>query len=155
MDRPTFEMFFYGTLKSGQRNHGYCRGARRVRGASVRGDLYDLPEGYPALVVPEQDILVVGTKNHLLDAGKGHDPEWREASAPEGATVFGELYAFDDPAERLPAIDRLEEFVPGDQASPYRRVLIPARTDTGTTLAWAYVARDPGGTHLPGGSWPA
>jgi len=66
------------------------------------------------------------------------------------------LYAFDDPEKRLPAIDHLEGFVTGDPASPYRRVLIPARTDHGATvLAWAYVIREARGTHLPGGRWPA
>ena len=154
VNRPLFEMFFYGTLKRGQRNHSYCRGAVRVRYAAVRGLLYDLPVGYPALVVYDQDVLAVGTANHLRDAGEtAHGP--RPAERPELTTVFGELYTFDDAEERLPALDQLEGFVPGDPASPYRRVLIPAQTDNGiTTLAWSYVARHPSGRHLPGGCWP-
>ena len=107
-------MFFYGTLKRGHANHDlYCRGYLHALEATVRGRLYHLPSGYPALVVPE-----------------------------------------DDPGERLPALDRLEGFVPAGQ-SLYRRVLIPAETSGGDgVLAWAYVIEGTSGTCLPGGSWP-
>lgn len=150
-------MFFYGTLKRGQRNHAYCRGALRVREAAVRGYIYALPEGYPALLVPEEAILAVGTEDPLRDARTGRDPGQEEIPNPEGPAVFGELYAFDDAKERLPAIDGLEGFVPGDPASHYRRVLIPARTGNGATAtpAWAYVAREARGPRLPCGLWPA
>ncbi len=152
--RPPFDMFFYGTLKRGRRNHHYCGGALQVREATVEGTLYDLPEGYPALVVPGQNILDVGTADPLRDAEARRVPG--QLPAPEGPVVFGELYVFDDPENRLPAIDHLEGFVTGDPASPYRRVLIPARTDDGATvLAWAYVVREARGMHLPGGRWPA
>lgn len=148
-------MFFYGTLKRGRRNHHYCDGALQVREATVEGALYDLPEGYPALVVPGRNILEVGTARPLLDAEAARHAGQPTAPDPKWPVV-GELCAFDDPEERLPAIDRLEEFIPGDPASPYRRVLIPAHTDDGTTaLAWAYVIPEARGTHLPGGRWPA
>ena len=148
-------MFFYGTLKRGQRNHWFCHDALRVSEASVQGSLYDLPEGYPALVVPEQDIRAVGTSNYSRDARTGKDYLLGEIPTVQGSIVFGELYTFGDPDERLPAIDRLEEFAPGDTSSPYRRVLIPAGTEDGTSLAWAYVVASARGTHLPGGRWPA
>lgn len=157
MNRPHFGMFFYGTLKRGQRNHAYCRGALRVRGATVQGFLYDLPEGYPALVVPERNILAVGTADPLRDAGEtlGRS-RTEEIPAPDRATVFGELYTFDDAEERLPALDRLEGFVPGDPTSPYKRVLVSVRAEEGTlAFAWSYVVRYPVGRHLPGGRWPA
>jgi len=154
--RPPFDIFFYGTLKRGRRNHHYCGGALQVREATVEGTLYDLPEGYPALVVPGRNILDVGTADPLRDAEARRDPGQLPAPEPEGPVVFGELYVFDDPEKRLPAIDHLEGFVTGDPASPYRRVLIPARTDDGATvLAWAYVVREARGMHLPGGRWPA
>lgn len=156
MNRPPFDMFFYGTLKRERRNHHYCDGALRVCEATVEGALFDLPEGYPALVVPGPNILRVGTADHVRDAQAGRDTGQPAAPNPEGPVVFGELCAFDDPEERLPAIDRLEEFIPGDPASPYRRVLIPTRPDDGTTvLAWAYVILEARGAHLPGGRWPA
>ena len=142
MNRPPFDMFFYGTLKRGRRNHHYCGGALQVRNATVEGTLHDLPEGYPALVVPGRNILDVGTADPLRDAGANRDPG--RLTAPEEPIVYGELYAFDDPKERLPAIDRLEEFTPGDPASPYRRVLVPALTDDGAkAFAWAYVVTYP------------
>jgi gamma-glutamylcyclotransferase (GGCT)/AIG2-like uncharacterized protein YtfP len=57
-----FDIFVYGTLKRGQRNHErFCRGALAAREASVRGRLYDLPYGYPALVVPKGDVQATGT----------------------------------------------------------------------------------------------
>ena len=149
-------MFFYGTLKRGQRNHAYCRGAVRVRNATVRGTLYHLPQGYPALVVPEQDVLAVGTTDHFRDAREvGYGPRPAEKPFLEPPTVYGELYTFEDAEERLPALDLLEGFKPGDPYSPFKRVLIPANTEDRThTLAWSYVARRPIGDHLPGGKWP-
>lgn len=156
MNRPPLNMFFYGTLMRGQRNHGYCHGASRVRNATVRGSLYDLPVGYPALVVPERDVLAVGSADPARDAEKACDQTWPEGvPADERPVVLGELYTFDDADERLPALDRLEGFVPGDPASSYRRVLIPTLADDGSrVLAWSYVVGHPIGSHLPGGRWP-
>ena len=147
-------MFFYGTLKRGHANHDlFCRGYLRVEEATVRGWLYDLPSGYPALVVPKEDVRATGTPDPIHDASeqqRGHTSVYR----PGGTLVAGELMTFDDPEERLPALDRLEGF---DPAKPgfYRRVLIPAETSGGArVLAWAYVIEGTSGTYLPGGSWP-
>jgi gamma-glutamylcyclotransferase (GGCT)/AIG2-like uncharacterized protein YtfP len=147
-------MFFYGTLKRGHANHDlFCRGYLRVEEAKVRGRLYDLPSGYPALVVPEEDIRAIGTADPLEDASEqqlGNDGAHR----PDGTLVSGELLIFDDPEERLPALDRLESYDPAGP-SLYRRVLIPAETSRGEgVLAWAYVTEGASGTYLPGGSWP-
>jgi gamma-glutamylcyclotransferase (GGCT)/AIG2-like uncharacterized protein YtfP len=146
-------MFFYGTLKRGHANHDlFCRGYLRAEEATVRGRLYDLPSGYPALVVPEEDVRATGTADPLEDASEqqlGHDG----AQRPEGTLVSGELLTFDDPEERLPALDRLEGYDPAGP-SLYRRVLIPAETSGGEgVLAWAYVSEGTSGTYLPGGSW--
>jgi gamma-glutamylcyclotransferase (GGCT)/AIG2-like uncharacterized protein YtfP len=51
--------------------------------------------------------------------------------------VYGELLTFDDPENRLPAIDGLEGFRPGG-SSLYRRVLVPVLTDSSGELAWVY-----------------
>ena len=147
-------MFFYGTLKRGHANHDlFCRGYLRAEEATVRGRLYDLPSGYPALVVPEEDVRATGTADPLEDASEqqlGHEGAHR----PEGTLVSGELLTFDDPEERLPALDRLEGYDPAGP-SLYRRVLIPAETSGGEgVLAWAYVNEGTSGTYLPGGSWP-
>ena len=63
--------------------------------------------------------------------------------------------SFDDPGERLPALDGLEGFRPGEEGF-YRRVLIPATlARTGTiVLAWAYAIESESGVYLPGGRWP-
>jgi gamma-glutamylcyclotransferase (GGCT)/AIG2-like uncharacterized protein YtfP len=148
-------LFFYGTLKRGHVNHDrFCRGYLRVEEATVRGRLYDLPFGYPALVVPEEDIRAVGTADPIRDVSEQRRLDRAEAYRPDGALVVGEVFVFDDPEERLPALDRLEGFDPGGP-SPYRRVLIPAETSGGDgILAWAYVTEGSSGTHLPGGRWP-
>jgi len=91
-------MFFYGTLKRGERNHErFCGGALSVEEGAVRGDVYDLPFGYPALVVPGESIHAFGTGDPTKDAedqrrlGRGPVPPL------EGPRVFGEIFAFDDP----------------------------------------------------------
>ena len=152
---PLLTLFFYGTLKRGHANHDrFCRGYLSVEEAAVRGRLYDLPSGYPALIVPEEDIHAVGTADPAHDASRQQTLDRTEVRRPEGPLVFGELFMFDDAGDRLPALDRLEGFDPTGP-SPYRRVLIPARTSDGATvLAWAYVVEKSSGTHLPGGRWP-
>jgi gamma-glutamylcyclotransferase (GGCT)/AIG2-like uncharacterized protein YtfP len=147
-------MFFYGTLKRGHANHDlYCRGYLRAEEATVRGRLYDLPSGYPALVVPEEDVRAIGTADPTGDASEqqlAHGKVYRL----DGILVSGELLTFDDPEERLPVLDRLEGFDPAGP-SLYRRVLIPAETSGGNgVLAWAYVIERASGTYLRGGSWP-
>ena len=152
---PLLTLFFYGTLKRGHANHDrFCRGYLRVEEATVRGRLYDLQFGYPALVVPEEDIRAVGTADPVSDASGQQTLGRTEDSRPEEPLVFGELFMFDDAEDRLPALDRLEGFDPTGP-SPYRRVLIPARTSDGATVpAWAYVVEKSAGTRLPGGRWP-
>lgn len=149
-------MFFYGTLKRGERNHDrYCRGALRVEEAKVRGELYDLPFGYPALVVPEESIQAVGTGDPTGDTQEQWRPGRERVPLPEGPRVFGELFAFDDPESRLPPLDRLEGFDPADASSHYRRVLLPVETsDDSVILAWAYAVERSSGVYLPGGRWP-
>ena len=158
MGDPALLMFFYGTLKRGHRNHEpYCAGARFVGEATVRGVVYDTPFDYPALTVPTEDVLAVGTGAPIRDAalqGRLGGGQARPAEG-QGPRVFGELFAFDDPEGCLPALDRLEGFDPATDASPYRRVLLPVETTTGDgTLAWAYVVETASGVRLPGGRWP-
>ena len=149
-------MFFYGTLKRGERNYErYCGGALRVEEATVRGDLYDIPlMDYPALVVPEESIYAFGTESPASDVGEqgrlGREP----VPSLVGPRVFGEVFVFDDPESRLPALDRLEGFDPADPSSHYRRVLLRVETnETSGLLAWAYAVEESSGTYLPGGRW--
>jgi gamma-glutamylcyclotransferase (GGCT)/AIG2-like uncharacterized protein YtfP len=148
-------VFFYGTLKRGHRNHDeFCHGYLSVEEATVRGRLYDLPAGYPALAVPEEDVRAVGTADPASDACCQRELNLAAVHRPGGALIHGELFTFEDPEVRLPALDWLEGFDPSG-ASLYRRVLIPAETSDGAgILAWAYVTEGSSGAHLPDGRWP-
>jgi gamma-glutamylcyclotransferase (GGCT)/AIG2-like uncharacterized protein YtfP len=147
-------LFVYGTLKRGFWNHDrFCRGVLAVEDALVRGRLFETSSGIPVLEVPEEDILAVGTTNPLADVAtqarvvaRMSNPEPTHDRLPNKGTgapwgpVYGELLTFDDPENRLPAIDRLEGFHPGGQ-SLYSRVLVPVCMDKERRLtAWAYVA---------------
>ena len=147
-----FRMFVYGTRKRGYWNHErFCRGVLSVEEAVVRGRLYELPSGIPLLEVPKADVLAHGTADPLADvatqarlaaefAARAAHPDPGENGAPGGrwGPVYGELLTFDDPETRLPAIDRLEGFLPGGP-SLYRRVLVPASTRGRRVLVWLYV----------------
>lgn len=49
-------LFVYGTLKSGERQAGLLRGLPRREGR-IRGRLYHLPAGYPALTLDGTDDI--------------------------------------------------------------------------------------------------
>lgn len=152
-------LFVYGTLKRGHSNHDrFCRGVLDVREATARGRLYDLPFGFPALVVPGEDVRAVGTADYPADArASGPSPDAGVPKAHPGwDVVHGELLTFDDPEERLPSIDGLEGYRPGEP-SLYRRVLIAAAPSGAkqVVFAWAYAVGSASGAYLPGGRWPA
>ena len=126
----------------------------KVREATVRGRLYDLPYGFPALVVPEENVLVTGTTNFLADTEKQYIVSSSRALPTRWDTVHGELMTFDDPEERLPALDSLEGYVPGEEGL-YERVLVPVEVAGEAVLAWTYRGMGINGVYLAGGSWPA
>lgn len=143
-------VFVYGTLKRGMWNHErFCAGALTIEEAVVSGRLYEMDCGLPVLQVPEADILAHGSADPRADVGTQACLEAEMAQHPDlrgkGLTrrgwglVRGELMTFDDPAERLPRLDRLEGFRPGGP-SLYRRVLVPVFTGDRPVPAWAYVA---------------
>lgn len=151
-------LFVYGTLKRGERNHDrFCGGFASIEEGTVRGRLYDLPFGFPALVVPREDVHAVGTADYPADAklSSGARIERRRELAGWD-TVYGELMTFEDPEERLPRVDGLEGFRPGEGGF-YARVLVPVTLSGGweTVLAWAYSVGEGSGVRLPGGFWPA
>ncbi|MGW3290651.1 gamma-glutamylcyclotransferase family protein [Streptomyces sp. NPDC001002] len=124
----TLPFFVYGTLRPGEVNHDpFLRG--RIHSetpARLTGAvLYDGP-GYPYAV-----------------------------EAP-GGVVHGELVTA-LPAhyeELLAALDRLEEYAPGDPSNLYERVERGVRCDGGsagqTVRAWVYVAAPTVAEHLRG-----
>ena len=92
-------------------------------------------------------------------AARAAHPELGENGAPGGrwGPVYGELLTFDDPETRLPAIDRLEGFLPGGPCL-YRRVLVPTIIHRGGVLAWLYVGgkiSEDRVTPLESGRWPS
>ena len=156
---PHLTLFVYGTLKRGHSNHDrFCRGVLDVKKATARGRLYDLPFGFPALVVPKKDVRAEGTSDYPADARKsGPSPGACIPIAHLGwGVIHGEILTFGDPEERLPSIDGLEGYRPGEP-SLYRRILIPAAASGAeqAVLAWAYAVGSASGVHLPGGRWPA
>ncbi|MFJ6082478.1 gamma-glutamylcyclotransferase family protein [Streptomyces sp. NPDC092369] len=116
----TLPFFVYGTLRPGEVNHDlFLRGRTRSdTPARLAGAvLYDGP-GYP-YAVAEPGGLVHG---ELVTALPGH---------------YEELLA---------ALDRLEEYAPGDPSNLYERVAREVRCeegDGGGVLAWVYVAAPP------------
>ena len=53
----TVKLIVYGTLMSGERNHGFCRNAVSITPCTVTGTLYDAGYGFPAFV-PEGENTV-------------------------------------------------------------------------------------------------
>ncbi|MET8243075.1 gamma-glutamylcyclotransferase family protein [Streptomyces sp. NPDC005202] len=130
--------FVYGTLRPGERNHGlFLRGRTQSEepGLLAGAVLYEGP-GYPYAV---------------------EEP---------GGTVRGELVTAVPEAygELLVALDRLEEYTPGDPQNLYERVEreVVREADGAAVRAWVYVAAPSVAARLrarakriEGGDWPA
>jgi gamma-glutamylcyclotransferase (GGCT)/AIG2-like uncharacterized protein YtfP len=130
--------FVYGTLLSGEVNHGlFLRGRTRSAepGRLTGAVLYDGP-GYP-YAVPDPGGVVSG----------------------ELVTALPEAYG-----ELLAGLDRLEEYVPGSPRNLYERIErdVVRDADGVTVRAWVYVAAPAvaarlraGGKLIEGGDWRA
>ncbi|MFJ4470964.1 gamma-glutamylcyclotransferase family protein [Streptomyces sp. NPDC089424] len=134
----TLPFFVYGTLRPGEPHHDtFLRGRTRTEEAArlTGAVLYEGP-GYP-YAVEESGAVVTGELiTPLPDA-------------------YGELLA---------ALDRLEEYAPGDARNLYERVArdVVRDTDGATLRAWVYVAAPAvaarlraGGERIEGGDWRA
>ena len=145
-------VFAYGTLKQGFHNHAaYCRGALDVIPGRTWGRLYHWQPGIPILAVPDDGILLTGTR-HLegdLEAARAAQERAQGAGArPAGRgwrRIEGEVIWFPDPAPRLRLLDAFEGVHPRPAEKTYERVLLAvqlAETREGlpsTCAAWAYV----------------
>lgn len=155
-ETPTLALFVYGTLKSGFPAHeGFFDEGIEAEEGFIRGSLFELAAGFPALAIPEEDILAVGTSDALSDAERqrGMNSVRRTHPSPE-ETVHGEIIRVREPERRLPALDAFEGFAPGGE-SLYRRVLIPAWAASGeASSVWAYAMESPSGARMPDGRWP-
>ncbi len=144
-------IFVYGTLKKGFSNHeSYCKGVLRIVPATLRGRLYKLLPDIPVMIVPDSVILASGSADIgedmrlLAQSGRASRAEapGNEISGSDGNwnTINGEILFFGDPEKRLPLVDSLEEFRPGE-ASTYLRVLLEVLPVDGPPLTvWTYVA---------------
>ena len=61
-------LFVYGTLLQGQPSDGYLA-SRRIRAATVRGRLFRVPAGYPALVLDPDGAPIHGELVMDVDPG--------------------------------------------------------------------------------------
>ncbi|MGW2635662.1 gamma-glutamylcyclotransferase family protein [Streptomyces sp. NPDC001348] len=134
---PTLPFFVYGTLRPGEANHDvFLRGRTRS----------EEPARLPSAV---------------LYAGPGYPYAVEEP----GETVHGELVTAlpEEYAELLAALDRLEEYAPGNGQNLYERVerRVVRETDGTSVCAWVYVAAPTvaarlreRGTRIEGGDWP-
>lgn len=101
-------------------------------------------------------MFTTGTTNYLTDAEEQHRTRAGLLTPlPDWGLVRGELLTFDDPGQRLPTLDTLEGFRPGEK-SFYSRILVPAVVvETGEAiLVWTYTAEPTSGVYLPDGRWP-
>jgi len=157
-DGSTLALFVYGTLMRRYANHRrFCHGALLIRTATVRGRLFHLPAGYPAVSIDPSLVLARGSADIGRDLGLlGRDaplpPSPLPPDRPADDLVHGEVIWFRDGASRMAEIDRLEGFHPG--GGLYDRVMIDAMVDGGPVRVWTYVQQRPLGTHLPTGRWP-
>ncbi len=154
----TQQLFVYGTLKPGYGNfRRICKG--RIDGAKpawVRGWLYDLPPGYPALVEREPEERFSAP---VPERGSPPARATGEKLAPRRVDgwVFGYILSFSDP-RILRRIDLLEDYEPGRGASlnEYERVVRPVYGDRGETSGevWLYVMSHERAMSM-GGRWYA
>ncbi len=134
----TYDLFVYGTLKSGYGNHNLCRGVMEVVVASTWGRLFSMGS-IPVMEVPEVNYLSVGTNDYERDARQQGSCKSAMNIKPDGDwdLIAGEVIRFDLPNESLQDIDRLEGFFPG-RFSFYTRVLIPVNIKEKHSYVWAY-----------------
>jgi gamma-glutamylcyclotransferase (GGCT)/AIG2-like uncharacterized protein YtfP len=102
-------LFVYGTLMTGGAREGLLKGLRREP-ATVRGVLYDLPAGYPALAVGEG--IVHGEVVHDVDdarlsvldryegVGEGLYRRERVVVQAGAVSLAADTYVMDDPVAR-------------------------------------------------------
>ncbi|MFP4389394.1 MAG: gamma-glutamylcyclotransferase [Desulfococcaceae bacterium] len=109
-------LFVCGAPKRGRWSHQrFCATAPRVEPAVVRGRLWHLHAGFPALEAPEGLILARGAADPPAGASGQQETGTPRFGRPTGDwdRIHGEPATFTDPQRDLPPVDRLEGFRPG------------------------------------------
>ncbi|MGN7471570.1 gamma-glutamylcyclotransferase family protein [Brevibacillus sp. SAFN-007a] len=132
-------VFVYGTLLRGFSNHAICVKPfpHTERKATIRGEIYHLPEGYPGLLIGAEEKNEAEVTGAVLDF------------APE---VYDKALA---------VLDELETYYgEGDPRNEYERMIVAARlADTGQeVLVYVYRYLDQeyarqAGTKVAHGDW--
>ena len=164
----TTAVFAYGTLKQGFQNHAaYCAGFTEVRPGWAWGRLYRWRAGIPILQVPDETILLMGSRDvegdlqascSLVPGSRA--PARGNPGRRSWRRIRGELLLFPDGVQRLRLLDAFEGFHPSPGARTYERVLLPVEVGSGADrelrTAWAYVLppdRPPPAEDLPADVW--
>ena len=98
----TVKLIVYGTLMSGERNHGFCRNAVSITPCTVTGTLYDTGYGFPAFV-PEGENTVAAELIEIpfedweaVDRLEGYprlyDRQLMQATLADGSEATGWVY---------------------------------------------------------------
>jgi len=156
-------IFVYGTLKRGYWNHDrFCSQAVSIEPATTWGRLFHLPAGFPALVIPPENILATGTADPIADTRLQNEtkipkPAFKQPQSGDWDLIHGELMTFSDPGINLPPIDRLEGFNPHGR-SMYDRVLSVVKSKSSLHTCWIYFGVEGilrSSQRLPDGCWDA
>jgi len=102
------------------------------------------------LRVPPETILAFGSRDPQADAarqtglaaqvGAGKFLPPQPVSDGDWDLISGEILTLERPAQQLPPLDALEDFVPG-RASVYHRVLVQT-VEPAQRVVWVYIAPD-------------
>ena len=148
----TLKVFVYGTLKPGEANYArYCDGyVESQTSAYVRGVLYALPAGYPAMTEADNKVkgVLLSFKNSnildSLDRLEGYR-SGRASSLNEYYRRLVWVYSLsDDPIDKAWAY-----FMTLEKIKQYQGVLVSSNWWTGLRneerLSWIYGSRNPFG----------
>lgn len=147
-------LFVYGTLMRGESGHElYCVPCEYLGEAWLPGVIYQLPGGYPGLVLSPEQIFADAPGDlqdqieHCRCVSDG------VAVASDTPRVYGELIRLLDPASQIGAIDDYED-VHADRRGEYRRVLVALSFGNTSVMAWTYcLNRVPLGVPIVSGRW--
>ncbi|MDE0769683.1 MAG: gamma-glutamylcyclotransferase [Opitutaceae bacterium] len=136
-------LFAYGTLRSSHEEHRrFCPNALSVRPARLLGNLFELKEGYPILILPPESKLLSATPDCLQDWSEARKLPLPHSIEPVTGIrlIEGELIELPLETDSLAKTDAWEGFQPGRETT-YQRFIAPALLADGTVVpTWVYGA---------------